>query len=170
MKLKVDFIAGVLIEIVGIICLLFPLFSITNAKFALQFVMICYVVINFLRYFFVRKTKDLEGLFTGIVSLILFIILFFIPLSNKLALSLSVFAFVFLMSFVRLKKSDYYNDRKDKKWILELTCLIIFIISGLLTSFSILITNDGNILIMGYLFFINGFIEIIDPVVNYIEK
>jgi uncharacterized membrane protein HdeD (DUF308 family) len=171
MKQKVDFIEGVLVLIVSIVCLLFPLFSITNPKFVLQFIMICYTIINLIRYILVRKTKDYEGLFTGVISLILFISLNFISFSNNsLKLSLFTFAFVIAMSFVRLKKCDYYHDRKDKTWILELTCLIMFIISGLLTSINLLIVKNGSVYMIGYLFLINSFIEIVDPIIKYNKK
>jgi uncharacterized membrane protein HdeD (DUF308 family) len=171
MKQKIDFIEGILVLIIGIISIILPLFSITSPKFILQFIMLSYTIINLFRYILVRKTKDYEGLFTAIVSLVLFISLYFINLSNNsLTLSLSVFAFVIAMSFVRLKKSDYYHDRKDKNWILELTCLIMFIISGFITSINILVVSDGKIFMIGYLFLINGFIELIDPIINYIKK
>ena len=55
-------------------------------------------------------------------------------------------------------------------WILEITTLIIFVISGLLTALNLLIASDNNGTMIGFLFFINGFIEVIDPIVNYIKK
>jgi len=170
MKIKVDLITGIILLIASIFVLLAPVFEINNIKIILEILTIIYVVANLGRFIINKNSKDYEGLFTGIVSFIFFVSLFFFNLNNSLTLSLLIFAFVFAMSFIRLKKADYYHDKKNKLWILEITTLIIFIISGLLTSISILLTSDGNIFMIGFLFFINGFIEIIDPIVNYIKK
>ena len=170
MKIKVDLITGIILLFVSIFVLLSPVFDINDMKIILEILTIIYTISNLGRFILNKDSKDYEGLFTGIISLILFISLFFINLNNSLTLSLLIFAFVFAMSFIRLKKADYYHDRKNKLWILEVTTLIIFIISGLLASISILLTNDGNVFMIGFLFFINGFIEIIDPIVNYIKK
>ena len=171
MKIKVDFITGILLFLVSVIALLFPIFKITNITFLLKYLFLAYAIINLGRFIINRKTKDYEGLYTSIVSILLFICLFFIRVSNStLALSLLVFAFVIFESFIRLKKADYYHDCKEKIWILEITTLIVFVISGLLTSLNILLVTDGNIFIIGNLFLINSFIELIDPIVNYITK
>lgn len=170
MKIKVDLITGIILLIGSIFVLLAPIFEINNIKLVLEILTIIYVVANMGRFIVNHKSKDYEGLFTSIIGIILFVSLFFLNLNNSLTLSLLIFAFVFAMSFIRLKKADYYHDKKNKLWVLEVTTLIIFIVSGLLTSISILLTNDGNIFMIGFLFFINGFIEIIDPIVNYIKK
>lgn len=170
MKIKVDFITGILLFLVSIIALLMPVFEVTNILFILKFILVLYAIINLGRFILNYKTKDFEGLYTSIISIILFISLFFINISKSINLALILFFFVIAESFIRLKKADYYHDRKEKIWILEITTLIVFILSGLLTSFSILLTSDGNVFMIGFLFFINGFIEIIDPIVNYIKK
>lgn len=170
MKIKVDLITGIILLIGSIFVLLAPMFEINNIKHVLEILTIIYVVANMGRFIVNYKSKDYEGLFTSIIGIIFFVSLFFLNLNNSLTLSLLIFTFVFAMSFIRLKKADYYHDKKNKLWILEVTTLIIFIVSGLLTSISILLTRDGNIFMIGFLFFINGFIEIIDPVVNYIKK
>lgn len=171
MKIKVDFMAGILLFLVSIITLLFPIFNINNVDITLKFIFIAYAIINLIRFIITRKTKDFEGLYTSLVSTVLFISLFFIKVTDfSLALALILFIFVVFISFIRLKKADYYHDRKDKTWILEITTLIVFVICGLLISLSLLLVKDANLVLIGFLFFINGFIEIIDPIVNYIKK
>lgn len=171
MKTKADLITGILLFLVSIIALLFPVFKMTNIPFLLKFLFLTYSGINLGKFLANRKTKDFEGLFTFLISLFLFGCLYFIPLNcSSLVLSLFMFSFVILISFIHLKKADYYHDRKEKMWILEITTLVVFAIAGLLTSFSILLSSDGAFFMIGFLFFINGFIEIIDPIVNYIKK
>ncbi len=171
MKIKIDLGAGILMLLIGTIALILPVFQQSNLIFTLKFLFLFNALINFGRFILNRKTNDKEGLYTSLCALILFIILFIIKISNSsLTLSLFVFIWVIALSFIRLKKADYYHDQKNKMWILEITTLIIFIMIGLLTSFSILLTKDGNIFMIGFLFFMNSFIEVIDPVVQYIKE
>lgn len=170
MKIKADFIVGVFLFLVSVIALLFPIFGISSIPFLLNYFLLTYIFLNALKFFMNRKTKDYEGLYTSIVCILLYVSLFFVPLTKPLALSLFVFMFVIFISFIHLKKADFYHDRKEKIWMLEVTTLIVFAIAGLLTSFSILLESSGSFFMIGFLFFINGFIEIIDPVVNYILK
>lgn len=169
MKINVDLIIGILLELVSIIALLFPIFNINDVFFLLKFILFSYFVISMGRFVLNFKTKDYEGLYTGLTSLLLFVFLFYIKTSSSLSFSLLTFAFVIFQSFIRLKKADYYHDQKDNMWKLEVTTLILFIISGLLTSFNLLVSTENNSAMVGFLFFINGFIEIIDPVVNHIK-
>ena len=169
MKIKIDLIIGILLELVSIISLLLPIFNVTDVLFILKFLLLSYSMISLGRFVFNFRTKDYEGLYTGLTSLFLFVFLFYIKNLSSLSYALLTFAFVIFQSFIRLKKADYYHDQKDNLWILEITTLVIFIISGLLTSLNLLITLDGSCVLVGFLFFINGFIEIIDPIVNYIK-
>lgn len=170
MKFKTDLITGILLFLTSIVALLFPIFNIMEVPFLLKFLFLFSTLINLFKFFFNRKTKDYEGLFTAIVSLFFYISLYFISFQRSLTLALFIFSFVICISFIHLYKADFYHDRKKKIWLLEITTLIVFVIAGLLTSFSILLANDGAFFMIGFLFFINGFIEIIDPIVNYIKK
>ena len=72
------------------------------------------------------------------------------------------------MALIKLKKADYYNDRKEKIWILEIVTLIIFILSGLLTTINLYYENDIQILVLGYFYLIHGILELVDPLTNYL--
>ena len=82
MKIKVDFITGILLFLVSVIALLFPIFKITNITFLLKYLFLAYAIINLGRFIINRKTKDYEGLYTSIVSILLFICLFFIRMGK----------------------------------------------------------------------------------------
>lgn len=170
MKNNVDFVAGVFLFIIGIVLLLLPIFDIANAVLVLKVVFFSYVVINFLRFLCNRKTKDLEGLYTSIACLVLVVSLFFTKAEKPLVFSLTVFAFVILNSFIKLTKADYYHDRKNKMWILEVTTLVVFMIAGLLSSILLLVPEIVSIPTLGFLFFTNGFIELLDPIINAMKK
>ena len=169
MKIKVDLASGILLFLSSIISLLLPIFIKVDTIFILRYFFTIYMIINLIRYICNRKSKDIEGLLTSIFSIIFFF-LTFVPLHYSLSISLFLFIFVIVNSFIRLIKADYYHDRKQKIWILEITCLLVFILSGLLTSFSILLYPDEKVLFIGFLFFMNGFMEILDPIVHIIKE
>ena len=83
-------------------------------------------------------------------------------------LALVLFIWVILMSLTKLKESDYYHDRKNKLWVLNVVNLILFILVGILTSVNLFYTSDIQILIIGFFFLINGILELMDPIVAYI--
>ena len=170
MKIKVDLITGIILELISIVALVLPIFNIRDVLGILKFILISYSIVSLGRFILNFKTKDYEGLYTGLTSFVLFVFLFYVKTSSALSYALLVFTFVIAQSFIRLKKADYYHDQKNKMWILEITTLIIFIISGLLTSLNLLISTENNSAMVGFLFFINGFIELIDPIVNYIKN
>ena len=72
------------------------------------------------------------------------------------------------MSLIKLKKADYYNDRRNKTWILEVVTLILFILSGLLTTINLYYENDIQVLVLGYFYLIHGILELVDPLTIYL--
>ena len=84
-------------------------------------------------------------------------------------LALTLFIWISLMSIIKLKKADYYNDRKNGIWILEIVCLILFILSGLLSTINLYYENDIQVLVLGYFYLIHGILEIIDPLVIHLN-
>ena len=74
------------------------------------------------------------------------------------------------MSLIKLKKADYYNDRKNKFWILEIVTLILFILTGLLTTINLYYENSIQILVLGYFYLIHGILELVDPLTMYLNE
>ena len=74
------------------------------------------------------------------------------------------------MSLIKLKESDYYHDRKNKIWLLNIVNLVIFIISGIIASLNLYYTQDIQILVLGFFFLINGILELMDPLAGYIME
>ena len=80
-------------------------------------------------------------------------------------LALCLLIWIILLSLIKLKKGDYYNDRKNKMWIFEVICLVLFILTGLLTTMNLYYENDIQVLVLGYFFLIHGLLELFDPIV-----
>ena len=120
-KQIVDLIASVFLIICGSILLLFPLFHFVKVKGIFLGVLGVYAVLNLIKFLLTSKSKDFEGLFTSIASIIVFIVALKLNISEvPWYLALCLLIWIILLSLIKLKKGDYYNDRKNKCGLLKL--------------------------------------------------
>lgn len=169
LKQKVELIISAFLIICGSLLLIFPLFHFVNVKLIFMSVLAIYTFLNLIKFILIRKTKDYEGLFTSIASIIVLVIVLLLDIDNiPWYLALSLFVWIAFMSVIKLKKADYYNDQKNGVWILEIVCLILFILSGLLTTINLYYENDIQVLVLGYFYLIHGILELVDPLTNYL--
>lgn len=168
-KQKVELIIAAFLIICGSLVLIFPLFQFVKVKFIFISVLAVYGLLNLIKFILVRESKDYEGLFTTLASIVALIVVCFLDVDNvPWYLALSLFIWIIFMSLIKLKKADYYNDRKNKVWILEIVTLILFILSGLLTTINLYYENDIQVLVLGYFYLIHGILELVDPLTNYL--
>ena len=73
-----------------------------------------------------------------------------------------------LIALTKLKKADYYHDRKDRMWKLRLFTLVTFILISVLTSINL--ANENVTIIIGFYFTINGLLEMFDPIAKTLIK
>ena len=169
-KQKVDFIYSLVLILVGVVLMVLPLIKVPSIKVVLIGVMISYIISNIVRFILTRKSKDYDSIFTILSSIVIIILTIILDMNKPLYLALTILSWVVLLSLIKLKKSDYYDDNKDKMWKLRILILILFILTGFLTSINLYYEQEVQILIIGYFFLINGMLEITDPVVKYLIK
>ena len=168
-KQIVDLVVAIFLIVCGSIMLLFPLLNFVKVKVVFLGVLGFYAISNMVKYLLTRKSQDSEGLFTSIVSLIVLGIAFKLDIAKvPWYLALCLLIWIICLSLIKLKKSDYYNDRHNKAWILEVVSLILFILAGLLTTMNLYYENDIQILVLGYFFLIHGILELFDPLFVYL--
>jgi len=166
-KIIIDFVINLALLIMASCVILLPTFKVYNIKNIMIIVFSVYSLFKLTQFVLTIKEKDYESLFTFLISLVVLISLIFVELSPKY-LALIVMAWVGLMSLNKLKKADFYHDRKNKMWVLRLIILFIFLTIGLLTILNLFYESSVQIIIIGYLLFINSVLDIIDPVVVYL--
>lgn len=165
-KQIVDLITAVFLIICGSVLLLIPLFHFVKVKNIFLGVLIVYAVLNLIKFLLTRKSKDYEGLLTCLASIVVLIVALKLNISEvPWYLALSLLIWIILLSLIKLKKGDYYNDRKNKMWIFEIICLVLFILTGLLTTMNLYYENDIQVLMLGYFFLIHGILELFDPLI-----
>lgn len=170
-KQKVELIIAAFLILCGSLLLIFPLFQFIKVKLIFLSVLIIYSILNFIKFLLVRKDKDYEGLFVSLASIVVLVIVIFLDVESvPWYLALSLFIWIILMSLIKLKKADYYNDRKNKVWILEIVTLILFILTGLLTTINLYYENSIQILVLGYFYLIHGILELVDPLTMYLNE
>lgn len=166
-KQKIDFIIACLTILIGSILLCLPLLKIVNINFTLNIVFISYIILNLVRFILTKESKDYHSLLNVSASTITLIInLIYHPYTTPKNLAILLMTWILLMSISKLKKADYYHDRKDRMWKLSCLHLFLFIISGLLVSINLAYSAPVQILVIGFFMLINGILELFDPIVK----
>ena len=151
------------------VILLFPSFKVNNLSFILKVVFGFYTLIKLTQFLFIFKEKDYESLLTCLISALALLSLFIINLTIQ-NLVLILMIWMALMCLIKLKKADFYHDRKNKMWLLRLFILFTFLTTGLLTGINLYYEVDVQTIIIGFFFLINGILDTIDPIVLYLME
>lgn len=168
-KELVDLITGISLMLLAGVILLLPSFKVNDLSFILKTVFGFYALIKLAQFILILKEKDLESLFTCIISLGALISLFLINLTTK-NIVLVLMIWMALMCLIKLKKADFYHDKKNKMWILRIFILFAFLTSGLLTGLNLYYEASVQTIIVGFFFFINGILDVIDPIALYLME
>ena len=167
-KQKVDIINALFLILIGIITLILPMFIKVKIEVLIPIIFAAYTISNTIRYLITKESKDYEGLHVGISSFTALIASILIDITTPKTLFIVLMIWIMLISLTKLKKADFYHDRKDRMWKLKAFILGIFILTSLLTCINL--ANSNITLIIGYYFLINGILESFDPIVKKLIK
>lgn len=112
-KELIDLITGISLILLAGVILLLPTFKVNDLGFILKIIFGFYTLIKLTQFLLILRDKDTESLFTFLISLSALISLFFIKLSTK-NIVLILLIWMGLMCLVKLKKADFYHDKKIK--------------------------------------------------------
>ena len=167
-KQKIDMCIEASLLLLGLVMIVFGIFSYSNIKVMFVSALFIYAIFNLVQYVLTRKSKDMEGLYTGLSSIIIGIIDIYVPFNNNIVLPMSIMGWAMFMSVIKLIKADYYNDRKDKTWKFKIATLVLFMVVSILTSIALNYNSNVQVLIIGYYFLINGILELSEVIVKYL--
>ena len=74
------------------------------------------------------------------------------------------------MSIVKLIKLDYYHDRDDGMFYVNLMTFSLFILLGLLTSINLYYDQSVQLLLLAFFFVVNGILSLAETGINYLVK
>lgn len=170
-KQKVDITASLLCIFLGSLLLLCPLMNYKDINTTFMTAIFVYSIIYSGKFILTKDSNDFEGILTSLASLFIGSLAFIIRVGDStLNLAILFFVWIIMQSLIKLKKADYYNDRNNKLWILEISFLAIFILMGILTAINLNYNSDIQILMLGFFFFTNGILEFVDPIILSLAK
>lgn len=160
-------IAGILI-LISCVVLILPIFNVDNIKMVFISIISLYGISHLIKNFTTLASKDYSGFGTSLNSVVVLILMMFLDVNEPWNLALILFIWIILMSLTKLKESDYYHDRKNKLWKLNVCNLLLFVLVGILTTINLYYPSEVQILVLGFFFLIHGILELMDPLVAYI--
>ena len=167
-KQKIDMIIESSLLLLGLVIIVLGIFNYSNIRVIFVSALFIYAIFNFIQFMLTRKSKDMEGLYTGLACVLIGIADLYFPFTNNLVLPLSIMSWTIIMSIIKVIKADYYNDRKDKTWKYKVASLILFMVVSILTSIALNYNYNVQVLIIGYFFLINGILELSEVLVKYL--
>lgn len=163
-KQKIDTIIALCLILLGVIILILPLFQINDVKLISVIIFSTYTILNSIKFILNKESKDYEGLHYALSSLIILIVNLVINLKdNPRNLAMSLMAWIILMSLAKLKKMDYYHDRRDRMWKIRAFNLGLFILTGTLASINLAYNGVVQMIVIGFFLLIHGILELFDP-------
>ena len=167
----VEFIVAWILILFAVVITILPIFNVRNVKNVFIIIISLYGIIHLFKNIFILNYKEYSGFSTAGASVFILITMLFLDVNDSpWNLALLLFIWIILMSIIKLKESDYYHDRKNSVWLLNIVNLVLFIISGIVASVNLYYTADIQILVLGFFFLINGILELMDPIANYIME
>ena len=170
MKTKqfVDIIIEGVLLLFGLVIMILGIVGYSKIKVVFVSALFTYAIFNFIQFYLTRKSKDMEGLYTALASVLVGIADLYFPFTNNVVLPVSIMVWSILMSIIKVIKADYYNDRRDRVWKFKMVSLCVFMVISVLTSVALNYNNNVQVLIIGYFFVINGILELSEPIVKYL--
>lgn len=166
-KGMIDLIANIILLVFASVILLLPTLNVTDLKIVLTIIFSVYAFVKLMEFILTFEEKDYESLFTFLISSAGIIATNVMNLTTK-NIALLILIWMGVMCLIKLKKTDFYHDRKSKMWILRLFMLFVFLTIGLLTGMNLTEDVREQMIVIGNFFFVNSLLDTIDPIVVYL--
>lgn len=160
-KNKVNLISSSMILVLGILLFIFPWFGLEEPASLLYILFAVYAGVKLIEYIITRNGTDHENLYTAIACALASLSGFkFHSYSAPMVLSLTLISWVGIMSIIKLIKLDYYHDRENGMFYVNLITFSLFLLLGLLTSINLYFDANVQTLMLGFFFVVNGLLSL----------
>jgi uncharacterized membrane protein HdeD (DUF308 family) len=158
---KTNLIVSAILTLLGILMLVVPFLGYIEPNNLLYILFSIYACIKIIEVIITPKTNDYEDISTAIACTLAAISGFkFASLDSAMVLSLTLASWVGIMSIIKLIKLDYYHDRENGMFYVNLITFSLFLLLGLLTSINLYFSQTVQILMLGFFFVINGLLNL----------
>ena len=159
------------IFLLGIFILCCPILNIKDFSFVYPLFFGVYALTELVLFALSYHRKEYSNFISFLISFILFAMGFLMNLTDSpRSIAISLLVFVFVNALAKLKRADYYHDRKSKLWTVEITMLLMFFVIGILASMNFAWSVEASILVLGFFTFICGIFKIVELLVLYLTK
>lgn len=159
---RTNIIVSFVLVLMGILMLIVPFLGFMEPNMLLYVVFSIYALIKIIEIIIVKNsTTDYEDIFTAIACALAAVSGFkFINYDPPMVLSITLASWVGIMSIIKLIKLDYYHDRENGMFYVNLVTFSMFLLLGLLTSINLYFNETVQILMLGFFFVINGLLNL----------
>lgn len=155
----------------GCCFLLFPLFRITDITLVFRLFLAIFTIISLINFAAQYKNKEYSSFFVFLISIVLLIGSFLFPLTEQpKSLALSLLIWILFVSLAKIKRADFFHDRKSKIWCLEISLFFLFFLNGVCTCINFAFSEVTSVLSFGYFTFLYGVLEIQESLLLYFTK
>ena len=153
-------VSGILV-LMGILLLVVPFLGYIEANKLLYITFSIYALVKIIEVVLTGKVGDNEDIYTAIACALAAVSGFkFISYNTPMVLGITLVAWVGVMSIIKLIKLDYYHDRENGMFYVNLVTFSLFLLLGLLTSINLYFSETVQVLMLGFFFVINGLLNL----------
>lgn len=158
---KANLIVSFVLTLLGVLMLIVPFLGYIEANKLLYITFSIYSLIKIIEVILTGKVGDNEDIYTAIACALAAISGFkFMSLNTPMVLGITLASWVGIMTIIKLIKLDYYHDRENGMFYVNLVTFSLFLLIGLLTSINFYFSETVQILMLGFFFVINGLLNL----------
>ena len=170
-KSFISFITSIGLIFYGAFLLCTSLFHLSDFRIYVTIFFGLYGVLHLMDYLFAENKKEYTPLLSGVLG-ILFggVGIFYNYVEDPKNFAMAILLFALLLCFIKLKKADYFHDRKSKFWLIEVASLIFFLLLSILISMNLNFSENVLFLIFGFYSFFIGVFEFFETLFFQLTK
>jgi len=166
-NIKLETLVNIVIIIAGLVLIIFPWLGSAKPINIFYFILGMLAGLRAIEYMFQKDKSDKENINIAIVSFLVPFLSFIKFPNPEMVMPLSLLTWIGLMSIVKLIKLDYLHDRKLPLFKVKLYGFIMFIILGVLTTYSLHFDDKVQIIILGFFVIIIGLMDLFKDHMEY---
>ena len=164
-------ICAFLLFLLSIFILCCPVLHIRDFSFVYPLFFGVYALTELVLFALSYHRKEYSNFISFLISFILFVMGFLMNLTESpRSIAISLLVFVLVNALAKLKRADYYHDRKSRLWSIEMTMLVMFIITGVVSSMNFAWGVEAQILTLGFFALICSIFKVVELLVVYLTK
>lgn len=152
-----EIVGDAIVILFGTFLLLNNILKINNYYLLLTIFYALYGLTNLGVYYFKKSRNEYSNLLLGVLGIFFAIANHLIDFTSAPRINaIHTLAFGLGVSLIKLKAADFYNDRKNKTWLIIIAHLVLFLLMNILVSLNYTTDYQSNIKLLGFYVFIMG--------------